>query len=112
MVVYDERNNRLEIIRFLENRKCFIPCVGIDPRTERVVSADAFGDEVRVRVEPRAGHGMGRMAVRLVKYSLAQASDDPGAQKVQGAPAVAPRNPFASRDPAPRFAFPAQPSIR
>lgn len=103
MVVYDERNNRLEVVSLLENRKRYINCVGIDPRTEKVLGADEFGNEIRVRVVPRVGPKVGTGIMRLVKYDLSQATLEPGAAVPAAAPAAEPFNPFASRDPKSRF---------
>lgn len=98
MVVYDERNNRLEVLDLLSSRKRYIACMGIDPRTDKVLSADQFGDEIRVRVVPRVGPQVGTGVSRLVKYNLSQASGVPSPT-----PAAQPRagalDPFAARDP-------------
>ncbi len=107
MVVYDERNNRLEVVNLLSNRKRYIDCAGIDPLTDKVLSVDEFGDEIRVRVAPRAGPQAGSGVVRLIKYSLSQASDAPGAANARAAGSAptqtGPTNPFAARDPKSRF---------
>ncbi len=102
MVVYDARNNRLEIINLLENYKRYIPCLGINPETEKVLGADEFGDEIRVRVAPKVGSTVGTGIVRLVKYSLSQASRDPGAQIPAEASTPVAHDPFGSRDPTTR----------
>ena len=99
MIAYDARNNRLEIINLLEDRKRYIPCLGINPETEKVISADAFGDEIRVRAVPKVGCNVGTGLVRLVKYSLSEATDDPGTRPSAEAPMPVGRNPFGSRDP-------------
>jgi hypothetical protein len=101
MVVYDEQHNRLEVVSLLEDRKRYISCVGIDPRTEKVLSADEFGNEIRVRVVPRVGPKVGTGIVRLVKYDLSQATLESGS--TAPAPAAESFNPFASRDPKSRF---------
>jgi hypothetical protein len=99
MIAYDARNNRLEIINLLENRKRYIPCLGINPETEKVIGADAFGDEIRVRAVPKVGCNVGTGIVRLVKYSLSQATEDPGTRRSAEAPMPVGHNPFGSRDP-------------
>lgn len=101
MVVYDERNNRLEIVSLLGSRKSYISCVGIDPLREKVLSADEFGDEIRVRVVPKVGPTVGTGVSRIVTYSASQASSGEDATGTT-APAKA-RDPFASRDPKRRF---------
>lgn len=102
MVVYDARNNRLEIINLLENHKRYIPCIGINPETEKVLGADEFGDEIRVRVAPKVGSTVGTGIVRLVKYSLSQASRDPGTRPSAVSSEPVTQNPFGSRDPTTR----------
>lgn len=103
MVVYDERNNRLEIVSLLENRKRYIPCTGIDPAREKVLSVDAFGDEIRVRVVPRVGPAVGTGVARIVKFSLAQARGEGGPSAAPPAVPGSAYDPFAARDPKPRF---------
>ena len=102
MVVYDARNNRLEIISLLENHKRYIPCLGINPETEKVIGADEFGDEIRVRVVPKVGSTVGTGIVRVVQYSLSQASRDPGARPSAESSTPVTHNPFGSRDPTTR----------
>lgn len=99
MVVYDERNNRLEVIDMLSSRKRYIACTGIDPLTEKVLGADEFGDEVRVRVVPRVGPQVGTGISRVVKYSLSQAFGAPSATPGSVQPRAAGFDPFAARDP-------------
>jgi hypothetical protein len=99
MVVYDEANNRLEIVDIAGCRKRFIPCVGINPATEKVLGAEAFGDEVRLRVVPKAGSMVGTGVFRVVKYSVVfDSTENPGKAAEKPAP-----DPFASRNPRSRF---------
>ena len=104
MVVYDERNHRLEVIDFGSSRKRYIACDGIDPLTEKVLGADEFGDEVRVRVVPRVGPQVGTGVSRVVKYRLSQSSGAPSARPGSVQPRTGGIDPFAARDPSkPRF---------
>ena len=100
MVAYDERNNRLEIVQLTENVKRYIPCTGIDPLTEKVISVDTFGDEIRLRVAPRVGNRVGTGIVRVVSFKLKSAAL--GFGRTAELPPERPNNPFASRDPTPR----------
>lgn len=99
MVVYDERNHRLEVIDFGSSRKRYIACDGIDPLTEKVLGADEFGDEVRVHVVPRVGPQVGTGVSRVVKYRLSQAAGDSAPTPPSVKPGVAGIDPFAARDP-------------
>ena len=100
MVAYDERNNRLEIVHLTENAKRYIPCTGIDPMVDKVISVDTFGDEVRLRVAPRVGTKVGTGIVRIVTFSLKSAAL--GSGRTAELPPERSNNPFASRDPTPR----------
>lgn len=100
MVAYDERNNRLEIVHLTENAKRYIPCSGIDPVVDKVISVDTFGDEVRLRVAPRVGTKVGTGVVRIVTFNLKSATA--GLGRTAELPPERSNNPFASRDPTPR----------
>ena len=99
MVVYDEVNHRIEIVDISGGRKRFIPCAGINPATEKVLGAEAFGDEVRLRVVPKVGSLVGTGVFRVVTYSVVfDSTENPGKAAEQPAP-----DPFASRNPRSRF---------
>ena len=100
MVAYDERNNRLEIALLTDNAKRYIPCTGIDPVVDKVISVDTFGDEVRLRVAPRVGNRVGTGIVRVVTFKLKSATA--GFGRAAELPPERSNNPFASRDPTPR----------
>ena len=100
MVAYDERNNRLEIALLTDNVKRYIHCKGIDPVTEKVISVDTFGDEVRLRVAPRVGTKVGTGIARIVTFNLKSATA--GFGRTAELPPERPNNPFASRNPTPR----------
>jgi hypothetical protein len=99
MVAYNERNNRLEIVHLTEDAKRYIPCTGIDPVVDKVISVDTFGDEVRLRVAPRVGNRVGTGIVRVVTFNLKSAA---GFGRAAELPPERSNNPFASRDTTPR----------
>lgn len=72
--VYDQAQNRLEIVRSGENTTRYIKCVNLDPKSVRVFGVQIDGDDIWVLVGPHQN----QRANRKIGYRFSSLSGGHG----------------------------------